>query len=101
MTEFIIKDQILIKYHGHAETVHIPSNVHTIGRRAFYKCISLVTLYLPPSVKIIETEAFYGCHYLKDIVFSDGNTSSRFLVLLFSGSRYLSPQYYGHRFPRF
>ena len=72
MTEFIIRDQILIKYHGHAETVHIPSDVHTIGRRAFYKCTSLITLCLPSSVKVIETEAFYGCHCLKDILFSDG-----------------------------
>lgn len=72
MTEFIIRDHILIKYHGHVETVRIPSNVHTIGRRAFYKCTSLVTLCLPSSVKVIETEAFYGCHCLKNIVFSDG-----------------------------
>ena len=72
MSEFVIKEHQLNRYLGHTDIVHIPDDVTVIGRRAFYKCTSLITLHLPSSVKKIEPEAFYGCHNLKQIFFTDG-----------------------------
>ena len=83
MSDFIIKDGLLIKYTGNdiyveipngvteigsgafagqaITKVTIPNGVLVIGNRAFYECIYLTEVVIPKSVKLIEERAFGIC----------------------------------------
>ena len=83
------KNQRLVAYLGHAESVIIPDSiisideafwgckslkqvtiphsVQTIGFRAFFGCESLQQIAIPDSVKTVENEAFISCNSLRQI----------------------------------
>ena len=73
--DFIIEDGILKQYIGHDEYVAIPDGVVSIGRRAFCRCLSLVSVAIPNSVTNIEGTAFGGCKNLENITLPDGVTN--------------------------
>ncbi len=57
-----------------AETVSIPSTVHTIGTHAFDGCKSLAGAFIPDSVTRIYSQAFLGCSSLQQVRLSNGIT---------------------------
>ena len=44
--------------------VILPSTVTSIGARAFYRCVGLVSVAVPDSVVSIEEQVFFGCERL-------------------------------------
>ena len=69
-SDFIIRDNVLLKYKGNETTVHIPENVHTIGNMAFMNCTELSSVYMSNAVRTIEKNAFYGCIRLVEVYLS-------------------------------
>ncbi|MBR1529904.1 MAG: leucine-rich repeat domain-containing protein [Oscillospiraceae bacterium] len=88
--DFVIINQILVKYRGTDAEVRIPEQVTVIGnsamkeyrnlrkvifpehlteikRRAFRSCENLTDLYFPDSLKLIGYEAFKSCTELRNI----------------------------------
>lgn len=52
------------------EEIEIPEGIKTIGKEAFYGCISLKKVYLPSTLQVIETAAFGDCDNLIDVYFN-------------------------------
>ena len=46
--------------------------VTEIGKRAFYACETLESVFLPTSVAAVTASAFYGCENLESVTFSAG-----------------------------
>ena len=69
--EFAIANGMLIKYNGHDANVVIPEGIVTIGKRAFYQNMDIVSVVIPEGVETIEPEAFYWCPRLGSISFPD------------------------------
>ena len=63
---FIIKNNVLIKYTGKNKKVVVPSEVTEIGYRAFYNA-DIKSVELPSSVKKINDQAFEFCSSLSKI----------------------------------
>ena len=51
--------------------ITIPNGVYTIGFRAFFRCLSLQSVFIPNSVTSIGESAFSGCTSLKNIDIPD------------------------------
>lgn len=49
----------------------IPSNVTTIGKRAFIDCTNLESITVPESVVNIDSWAFYGCASINNVYITD------------------------------
>lgn len=47
--------------------IKLPSQLSTIGTKAFYGCLNLENVFIPNSVNIIHGSAFYGCSSLVNI----------------------------------
>ncbi len=75
MTNFEIKDSILIKYNGSEDEVAIPTGVTAIGKEAFWYCENLKKIHIPDSVTYIGDSAFSWCNSLTNITISNGVTS--------------------------
>jgi len=56
--EFVIRDNVLVKYTGSGGAVVIPNGVTRIGREAFYQCTELTSVTIPDSVTDIGSSAF-------------------------------------------
>ena len=66
LSDFEIKDGVLIKYKGEAYSVEIPNSVSKIGDKAF-QWSKITDLIIPNSVKEIGSYAFSYCERLKKI----------------------------------
>ena len=75
MSEFEIKDGVLIKYSGDETDVIIPDSVTSIGNKAFIWCESLQNVTIPDSVTSIGDKAFGWCSSLQSITIPDSVTS--------------------------
>lgn len=73
--EFIIDDDVLVKYNGTGGDVVIPDDIVSIGSGAFYNCTSLESIIIPDSVTRIGNGAFDGCTSLTSITIPDSVTS--------------------------
>lgn len=69
--EFEIKDGVLTKYIGKSKIIFIPSEVTSIGKRAFNWCENITTINIPKSVDVIGRKAFLGCRNLIGINIPD------------------------------
>ena len=57
------------------ENLVIPDGVTSIGRYAFERCTSLMSITIPDSVTIIGDYAFHCCRYLRSVTIPDSVTS--------------------------
>ena len=64
--EFVIENDVLVKYNGTDEEVIIPENVRVIGEEAFQQN-ALRKVVIPERVQEIERNAFLGCALLQEI----------------------------------
>lgn len=67
--DFIIEDNVLVKYRGNKARVVIPDGVTIIGSDAFRENESLVEVVFPEGVERIEEYAFFYCTSLENIEF--------------------------------
>lgn len=109
ISDFKIKDNVIIKYKGSSLNVIIPDGIRSIGNHAFKKskivsvdfpdslihirsgafcdCTSLKSVVIPESVIVIESGSFWGCESLNSVQIPDGvksiekNTFSRCILL--------------------
>ena len=75
MSDFEIKNGVLVKYHGNDKQVIIPYSVTSIGEGAFSWCTSLKNIVIPSSVTSIGEWAFSWCESLTSIEISSSVTS--------------------------
>lgn len=67
--DFIIIQDVLVKYVGNAHIVNIPDNVKIIGRNAFKNQTKITKVLLPDSVIEIQDSAFERCISVTYITF--------------------------------
>ena len=65
--DFIIKDDVLIKYIGSSNFVIVPNNVKIIAENAFCDCDFIDKIEFPKSIIQIKEHAFTNCKSLKCI----------------------------------
>lgn len=73
--DFVIVNNIFIKYQGKLGIVNIPNNVTCIGEAAFGRCRNLTSVTIPDSVTSIGYYAFHSCESLPDITIPNSVTS--------------------------
>ena len=54
------------------ENFMLPSEVETIGFKAFAECANLKTIEIPASMIEIAAEAFYNCYSISELTFAEG-----------------------------
>jgi hypothetical protein len=97
MNDFVIENEVLIKYVGENEDVVVPQGITTIGAlsfvgrpiksvsipegvvaigdKAFYECAHLTNVVIPKSVEIMSANVFFYCSALTDIYCEAQNAS--------------------------
>ena len=73
MSDFIIKENTLIKYIGNDASVNVPDGVERIADSAFMNC-HVVSINIPCGVTEICERAFRGCYDLTSVTLPDGLT---------------------------
>ena len=71
-SDFVIENGVLVDYKGTDEWITIPSNVHTIGDRAFLSNETLSGVTIPGTVKTIGEAAFGFCDNLRSVNIKSG-----------------------------
>ena len=74
ISDFLIRNGVLVRYRGQAEQVTIPDGVTQISSLAFYKTSNVRSVVIPDSVKKVEKCAFLQCPELRYVVFSKETT---------------------------
>ena len=74
LSDFEIVDGVLKKYKGKGGDVMIPSGITSIGERAFFDCVKVVSLKIPEGVTTIGERAFGLCSFLRSIEIPDSVT---------------------------
>ncbi len=76
MTDFVIKDGVLIRYTGSSSEIEIPSGVTEIGDNAleFTGRLLLTGVTIPAGVKRIGNDAFKGCSALTSLTLPESVT---------------------------
>ena len=75
MSDFRIKNGVLVKYVGNGGDVVIPDSVTAIGVKAFYDCHRLTSISIPDSVTSIGDNAFSECESLTSISIPERETT--------------------------
>ncbi len=65
--DFLIENDVLVKYQGREKNIKIPNSIKKIGIGAFWNCTSLIAVEIPNGLEIIGGDAFYYCHNLKSL----------------------------------
>lgn len=69
--DFLIEDQVLIKYLGDAPIVSIPQGIKQIGSFAFKDKTQIIDITFPPSLQIIGESAFERCINITHLIFPE------------------------------
>lgn len=72
MNDFLIKNDVLLKYLGAGGEVTVPDGVVGIGDCAFKGCVCLTSVLFPDSLEFIGNEAFENCANLEAVTFNGG-----------------------------
>jgi hypothetical protein len=72
LADFDIKGNVLVKYKGNNDIVHIPDGVVEIGEQKFPFSYRMNKVTIPSSVKRLGLFAFSECTDLETVVFSEG-----------------------------
>ncbi len=72
VTDFEIKDGVLIKYNGKDKIVKIPETVTEIAESAFWSNDDIVAVYIPGTVKKVGDSAFWSCSALEYLDIAEG-----------------------------
>ncbi len=72
MSDFTIRDRVILDYSGNGGNVIVPDGVRAIGYEAFARCESLTGISLPKSVTDIGERAFFGCKNLTYVDLPNG-----------------------------
>ncbi len=75
ISDFVIKNDVIIGYKGSADYINLPKFINSIGENAFAGCNTLLTIVIPESVTSIGANAFAGCIKLQSISIPEGVTS--------------------------
>jgi len=70
--DFVILNNILLKYGGSGGNVVIPDGVTSISSNVFYGCTGLTSVTIPGSVKEIKDSAFGRCAGLTSVTIPEG-----------------------------
>lgn len=70
--DFVVKNGVLVKYTGKAQTVIVPEGVREIGETVFYGNKKIFEVVVSNSVETIRKGAFYECVNLEKIILSEG-----------------------------
>ena len=65
--DFVINDDVFVKYNGHDSKVIIPEGIKSIGPCAFWDNQSIEEVVLPGSLISLGGDTFYNCKNLKKI----------------------------------
>ncbi|HHU43616.1 MAG: leucine-rich repeat protein [Christensenellales bacterium] len=71
--DVVIINDILYKYKGKQQTLHIPNIIKKIGKEAFFENTNLRDVYIPQSVEFIGESAFEGCSSLEYLQIEDNS----------------------------
>ena len=71
--DFKIENNILIRYLGDSEEVHIPPIIKEIKRNAFSGNETVKSVLIPKSVKKLQYRAFEKCSNLKTVIFEESS----------------------------
>ena len=71
-TDFIIENNILVRYVGKSKDIIIPEGVTSIRSTAFAYCYGIRPVTIPDSVTSIGYCAFYNCKNLTSITIGNG-----------------------------
>lgn len=69
LKNYLIEDEVLVKYYGSEEIVNIPDGVKEIGKKAFYENYNIVKVCFPSTLLTISENAFEKCYNLKEVIF--------------------------------
>jgi hypothetical protein len=72
LSEFLVRDGVLLAYFGKGGNVHIPDNVTDIAESVFEGNGEIVSAFIPGSVRNINNYVFRNCDSLTSVVVSDG-----------------------------
>jgi len=75
LSDFEIKNGVLVKYKGNSSDITIPDGVKKIGDEAFYECSGLKSVVIPNSVSSIGDYAFNYCDELTSVIIPNSVTS--------------------------
>ena len=65
--DFLLEDDVLVKYTGTDAVVEIPAGVTTVGNNAFIGNKTMTDLIMPDSLTTIGDHAFERCAKLKEL----------------------------------
>ena len=71
MNDFLIENELLIKYEGPGGQISVPDGVTAIGERAFDRT-GVTSVTLPVGITVIKERAFFGCAALAEIYLPEG-----------------------------
>ena len=71
-TDYIIKNNVIIKYKGHSQYVDIPEGIEVLSNKAFQGNENIHEVILPSTLKYIQDDCFSNCFKLQKVAFNNG-----------------------------
>ncbi|MBR5234104.1 MAG: leucine-rich repeat protein [Clostridia bacterium] len=87
--DYVIKDDILVKYQGTDKIVTIPYNCKEIAEDAFRGNENITTVYLVKELEKIGDYAFADCKYLANVIIASGTDEIEIGKDVFAGTPWL------------